>query len=234
MAYSAKLNRRTAVGEGTMVLVVQKPENFRFRAGQYADLSLSALPGPEGSRTFSLASAPGDPELVFATRAGSSSFKRALAALPPGAELSLTEPMGSFILRPDDGGVSVLIAGGMGITPFRSMIRDAEQSGSGRKLLLFYADENPRRAVFLRELQELAQELAGEGLRIVPVLADPEGTGAEPGRLSGETLRRYIPDLGAPSFYLAGSPEMVLDLREELSRLGADDDRVFSEEISGY
>src|SRR3989338_2909869 len=191
MGYSAKLNRRTAVGEGTMVLVVQKPESFRFRAGQYADLSLSALPGPEGSRTFSLASAPGDPELVFATRAGSSSFKRALAALPPGSGLSLTEPMGSFFLRPDDGGVSVLIAGGMGITPFRSMIRDAEQSGSGRKLLLFYADENPRRAVFLRELQ-------------------------------------------APSFYLAGSPEMVLDLRQELSRLGADDDRVFSEEISAY
>ena len=118
--YQTKLKSREEIAEGTMAFHLEKPAGFQFQAGQYLDITLINPPETDSQgvvRTFSIASAPYENELLVATRMRNSAFKRVLATIPLRTELKLDGPMGSFtpqeLARP-----AVFLAGGIGITPF--------------------------------------------------------------------------------------------------------------------
>lgn len=234
--FTVKLLARECPCDGTIALRLAKPAGLTFRPGQYLDLSLPAPPGgepPGAARSFSIASAPYEETLLLATRAGPSRFKQALARAAAGASLEIEGPAGIFTLDQVPAGTVVFVAGGIGITPFRSMIRQAAYENWPRMIRLFYGNHQPSRAAFLAELRQFARDTGR--FRFVPVFQDTAGDrDGVTGRITSELLAKFLPPLRDQRYYIAGPPEMVGAVRQELNAAGVDDDVIQTEEFSGY
>ncbi len=195
---------------------------FGFRPGQYLAVRLPGLSDPRGdSRTFSISSAPSDQEGVsVTTREGPSPFKRRLFSSAPGDELELWGPFGNFVL--DATRPSVLVGGGIGITPFRSMIREEAHAGSRLPLGLLYSGRTPEELVYRHEFEELARNWPSFGLMLsVSRGGDAKGSWTGPvGRIEGTSVRRYSRKLDRPLYYVCGPPRMVEDLSRMIVREG--------------
>ncbi len=110
------------------------------------------------TRSFSIASAPFEEDLVFATRMRDTAFKRILKSLRLGSEVRISGAFGSFTLHTDASRPAVFLVGGIGITPFRSIILDATRSKLAHKMYLLYSNRRPEDAAFLDELQRIEQD----------------------------------------------------------------------------
>src|SRR5262249_2691715 len=125
VAQTTRLRGHQDVADGTMAFHFEKPEGFTFKAGQALEL---LLPDPAGGandigHAFSIVTAPFEDDLVIATGMRDSAYKKALKALQPGAQVRLDGPFGSLTIHNKRTRAAVFIAGGIGITPFMSMIR---------------------------------------------------------------------------------------------------------------
>ncbi len=144
---------------GTVAFSFEKPAGFQFKAGQFANFTLVNPPESDGegnTRTFSIASAPAETGLMVATRMRDTAFKRVWKTMPQGTELQLAGPFGSLTLHQDAARPAVFLAGGIGITPFRSILVQAQRDSRGRRLFLFYSNRRPEDAAFLEELRALS------------------------------------------------------------------------------
>jgi ferredoxin-NADP reductase len=227
--YEVVVKGRDHVAEGTMAFRLSKPADFRFKPGQAVDLALIDPPAEANSthRLFSLVSAPFEEELAIATRMrAGSAFKRALKALPLNAKIRLKGPLGTMTLHQDCARAAVFIAGGIGITPFMSMLRQAAHDRLDQRLLLLYSNRRPEDAAFLAELQGLARR--NDNFRLLATMTDIDGWTNE------GTVKRFVGDAPAPVYYLAGPPAMVAALTGVLSRVSVRDEDVRSEEFYGY
>ncbi len=198
---------------------VERPLGFQFRAGQHALLRLTTNQGPD-LRPLSLASPPDKDTLEFATRQGPSAFKQALAALRPGDTVKVSRPMGGF--RYDHARPAVLIAGGMGITPFRSVLLQREARASTKPVRLLFSNRNADDIPYRKELDGLALRLQNFHLTWVltsPGSADVDGT-THHGRICDSLLQQHAAQLPDPLFYVAGSAAMVSDVITMLLRVG--------------
>jgi ferredoxin-NADP reductase len=227
--YEVVVKGRDNVAEGTMAFRLSKPPGFRFTAGQAVDLALIDPPAQANSthRLLSLVSAPFEEELAVATRMrAGSAFKRALKALPLNAKISVKGPLGVMTLHQDRSRAAVFIAGGIGITPFMSMLRQAAHDRLAQRLLLLYSNRRPEDAAFLAELQDL--ERRNENFRLLATMTDIDGW------INEGTVKRFVGDAVAPVYYLAGPPAMVDAMTAVLGRAGVSDEDVRSEEFYGY
>ena len=218
-----------------MAFFFERPPGFGFKAGQYCDFTLIDPPetDAEGNvRTFSLASAPFEDRIMIATRMRDSAFKRVLGSMPIGSEVQMQGPMGSMTLQNDVSRPAVFLAGGIGITPFRSIIANAAHEKLPHEIWLFYSNRRPQDTAFLKELAGLQGE--NPKFHLVSTFTDVQEKGAEEGYIDGPMIKKYLPDPAKPIYYLAGSLAMVTAMRETLYGLGVDDDYVKSEEFAGY
>ena len=237
--YTCKLMKRKEVAEGTMAFHFERPTEFHFKPGQYADLTLVNPPeiDAEGNtRTLSIASPPYEGELVFATRMRNTAFKRVLRGVPLGTEVALDGPMGSFTLHKNVAKPGVFLAGGIGITPFLSILRQVAKDELSYHLYLFYSNRRPEDAAFMDVLRELATICPG--IRFIPTMtsmakSEWRWTG-ETGYINRDMLSKYLPNLQGPVYYIAGPPGMVSAMREMLPGAGVDEDDIRSEEFGGY
>ena len=157
-AYASRLLNRVEVAEGTIAFHFEKPTGFDFKPGQSADLTLPNPPetDAEGNvRTFSIASAPFEDQLMFATRMRDTAFKRSLKKMPLGTVVKMDSAMGSFTLHKNSAKPAVFLAGGIGVTPFSSIVRQADHDRAPHKLYLFYSNRRPEDAPFVEVLQNL-------------------------------------------------------------------------------
>jgi ferredoxin-NADP reductase len=220
---------REEVAAGTLAFRLSRPPGFAFKAGQSVTVSLLEPPAEPNSaqRIFSLVSAPFEADLVVATRMREgSAFKRALGALAVGAKLRLKGPRGLMTLHEDRARAAVFIAGGIGITPFMSMLRQAAHDGLARRLMLLYSNRSPADAPFLAELQKLAQQ--NGGFRLLARMTDAEGF------LDEGAVKRFVAEAASPLYYLAGPPAMVTAMKGILRGAGVGDADVRSEQFYGY
>ena len=130
MAYEIPLVRRQEVADRTMAFCFEKPDGFKFTAGQFMRFSLIDPPETDAegnARTFSIASAPHEDELMIATRLRNTAFKRVLKAMASGTRVVAKGPYGSLTLHEDASRPAVFLTGGIGITPFRSILMEAVQ-----------------------------------------------------------------------------------------------------------
>jgi ferredoxin-NADP reductase len=236
---ASKLLLREEIAEGTMAFHFEKPSGFHCKPGQSADVTLFDPPetDDEGNiRTFSIASPPFENELVFATRMRDTAFKRSLKNVPLGTEVQIAPAVGSFTLHKNPAKPAVFLAGGIGITPFLSMVRQADRDRLSQALYLFYSNRCPEDAAFLSTLQAL--EKTNPNFRLICTMTEmakskKEWKG-ETGFIIKEMLTRYLSHLQGPIYYTAGPPALVTAMRQMLTASGVDEDDIRAEEFAGY
>ena len=227
--HEVTLTAREEIAEGTMAFRFAKPAGLAFKAGQSVSVALIDPPPEPNSarRTFSLASAPCEAELMVATRMREgSAFKRALKSLSLGAPVRISGPLGDMTLHEDAARPAVFIAGGIGITPFRSMLLQAEHDRLQHRLLLAYSNRKRGQAAFLAELEAL--EKRHDRFRLLALMTDTDGL------LNEAALKRFAGDAAGAVYYLAGPPAMVGAMTTLLANAGVAADGVRSEEFFGY
>ena len=244
--YSLKLKSKSEVAERTLEFQFEKPPEMTFKAGQFMDLTLIDPPETDAegnTRGFSINSAPDDPELTFATRLRDTAFKRVLQNMPLGTVVKLEGPFGNLTLHNDASRPAVLLAGGIGITPFRSIVRRAAHEKLPHRIFLFYANRRPEDAPFLDEFRGLARE--NPNFTFIPTMTEMSAshhswkgeTGYIDHELIVEHLLRNTPpgsNLARPVYYIAGPPQMVAGLRTMLNNAAIDDDDIRTEDFTGY
>ena len=237
--YQSRLRGREEVAEGTMAFHLEKPAGFQFKAGQYVDISLINPPETDSEgmvRSFSIASAPYEDQLLVVTRMRKSAFKRVLAILPLGTEVKLEGPMGSFTLHTNRVTAAVFLAGGIGITPFLSILRQAAEEKLPQRLYLFYSNRHPKDAAFLNDLEILSK--LNPNFIFIPSMSEMEQSKLdwpnERGFIDREMLLRHVDSLKGPIYYVAGPPAMVAAMREMLTNAGVEEDDIRTEEFGGY
>jgi ferredoxin-NADP reductase len=205
-----------------------------FAPGQFMELTLphSKTDSRGWRRVFSIASAPGD--LVrFGIRLPekSSSFKRALLALEPGTKVSATSVGGDFLLPSDPARPLLLVAGGIGITPFVGHLEQAAAEPGARDVVVVYAVSSSADLAY-------ADRLSAAGCQVALASSEkpkdlPAGwTWIGPGRVTGESLLAAVPDAVKREAFLSGPPAMVSDLKRALRKAGVR--RIHTDVFIGY
>ncbi len=201
-------------------------QKFDFLAGQYIRVSVSNLlyPDPKGnSRVFSIASSPNEKnKLSIAFRDSGSGFKRTLMELPLGSLVEIEGPFGYFTLPKDSLRPLVFIAGGIGITPFLSMIRFVNENKLNYQITLLYANQNKESGAYLDELEEIARQNSRFILK------------NKFGYIDEEFIKQSVKNLKEQSWYIVGPPPMVAAVREILARLNIDSNKIYLEDFYGY
>jgi len=234
----ARLATVDMVAEGTAAFTFELQDPFTFESGQTCDLT---IPSPRyqdekgSSRTFSITSVPGDlPRLTFATRLTGSAFKRTLVEGAPGLEVDVDGPYGSFVLHKNAAKPAVFFAGGIGITPFHSIIKDATARRLSHKLVLLYSNRTAGSTAFLADLEAAKRE--NPNFQLIATITDPGAAGTwrySTGLMNAAFIKPHLQNSNA-IYYLAGPPSFVSAMRAALGELDADPDNIRTEEFSGY
>lgn len=237
--HTTPLIRHEEIAEGTMAFHFAKAPDFQFRAGQAMDITLldpSESDGEGNTRTFSIASAPFDTDLMIATRMRDTAFKRVLRNAGAGLNVKIDGPSGSFLLHRKAEKPAVFLAGGIGITPFISIIRQATHEMAPHSLYLFYSNRRPEDAAFLEALMEAAKQ--NPNFHLIATMTEMDKSQrewkGETGFINKEMLAKHLPALQGPIYYLAGPPAMVTAMRGIVTAAGVDEDDIRTEEFAGY
>jgi len=238
-SFICKLKDRKEVAEDTMSFRFEKPSRWTFKAGQYLDMTLldpSETDSEGNVRSFSIASAPHEETLMVATRMRDTAFKRVLKTMPYGTAVKIEGPSGDLILQNDSARTAVFLAGGIGITPFRSIVHWAAKEKLPNRIILFYSNRRPEDAPFLVELQSLEKD--NPKYELIASMTDMEKSyrpwNGETGLIDQGMLGRHLKGAASPIYYIAGPPALVKGLHEMLSKTGLSDNDIRAEEFSGY
>jgi ferredoxin-NADP reductase len=213
--YSVALLERQACGSDIQTLRFERPSGYVFRPGQWFTLSLETAQGMQ-TKTFSHCSAPADPYIEMTTRMSDSAFKQALGVLEPGATVRIAGPGGRLELSQDARHVTFLV-GGVGITPVRSILRDAmRRNREFADALLLYGNRDESCAPFLGEFEAMGDI----GVRVVVCYERPSvGWQGESGFITADTVRRHMNPSDGRLFVVTGPPPMVSAMESVLSNL---------------
>jgi len=212
-----------------------KPLNFK--PGQYMEWT---LPHPHtdsrgNRRNFTIASSPTEDMLHIGVKfyEPSSSFKKALRALEPGEHIMAGQLAGDFVLPKDSQQKLVFIAGGIGITPFRSMLRYLIDTDQTRDIVLLYLISDQLETSYQDELQDAT----GHGVRIVLVLSGKNPANDWSGRtglLTTSLITDEISDYSQRIFFISGPLVMIESSQQILHSLGVKQSRIATDYFSGY
>jgi ferredoxin-NADP reductase len=234
----AKIKEKREVAKGTLMVTFDLlGAEVDFEPGQYFWVELLDPPyddekGPR--RHISVVSSPTDEGvLALATRLRDSAFKRSLAELPEGAEVDVEQPKGSFVLPEDTDPHYVFLAGGIGITPFRSMLRYIADKGLDYEITLVFSNRDRESTAFFEELEELESRIPR--FRVVFTMDEDPSWEGESRRISPEMLEDVLGDgLSSFHFMIAGPPGMAKAVEAAILEAGVPEEQVQSDSFSGY
>lgn len=213
-------------------------QRLDYRPGQILHYELDALAFPDergNRRHFTISSSPTEEGIVmFTTRMRGSGFKETLRQAPVGYELTCDSLEGEFIMGEEDKGLRhVFIAAGIGITPYRSILRYVADMKEPLNASMLYFNRSSTDIAFRRELEEIADHTPGFSL--VNVLTEPEGGWkGEQGKLDEALLRRLLPGPEGTVFWASGPPRMVGACRELLGHIGIKEQSIRTDRFMGY
>lgn len=200
--------------------------SFSFRAGQYIELKLPRLlyDDPKGNyRLFSIASSPNNKKsLSIAFRNSNSGFKKSLLELPQGSLVDIEGPFGYLTLPSDLSKPLVFVAGGIGITPFLSMIRFAKEKKLKSRIVLLYFNKDKKRAVYLDELEESARQYRSLFIKSFYGPSD------------AQSIYHAVKNPTDNIWYIAGPPFLVAEFKYILFDLRVENNHIFTEDFIGY
>ena len=201
---------------------------FQAEAGQFIIVRFLAKGFRWEAHPFSL-SRPPDGHLLRLSIKRLGVFTRRIPELKPGTHVLIDGPYGVFTAKTCASDRTLLIAGGIGITPIRSIAEDLVKKR--RDVLLLYANRNSATMVFKKELDELADQSGGR-LTLIPIMSDEPAWTGEKGRIDQSLLARLVPDLLSRDVFLCGPPPMMKGVRAALAGLGVAATRIHDERFA--
>jgi ferredoxin-NADP reductase len=234
----ALIKEKQEVAKGTLLVTFDLlGEEVDFTPGQYFFVTLpeSGHQDEKGLRRhISVVTSPNEKGVLgLATRLRDSAFKQTLAGLSVGAEVDVEPPKGQFGLPEDTSRPLVLVAGGIGITVFRSMLRYIAEERLPYRVTLIYSNRDRESTAFLDELRELERELPD--FRLVLTMTQDEGWDGESRRLDAAFIREYLGEsLNDFTFMVAGPPAMTEAVQHALEEAGVEEENVIASRFSGY
>jgi ferredoxin-NADP reductase len=231
------VKEKREVAKGTLLVVFDLQGNeVDFQPGQYFWVELLDPPyqdekGPR--RHISVVTSPTERGVLgLCTRLRDTAFKRSLAELEVGDKVEVEAPKGDFVLPEDTEQQYVFVAGGIGITVFRCMLRYIADKGLPYKVTLVYSNRDRESTAFLDELQEL--ETTVPGLRLVLTMTDDPEWEGETRRIDEAMLRDHLGELEPFTYLVAGPPGMVEGVAATLQAAGVPEERLMPARFSGY
>ena len=233
----ALIKEKTEIARGTLLVIFDLlGEDVDFTAGQYFWVELLDPPYDDekgARRHITVVTSPTERGVLgLATRIRDSAFKRSLAELPVGTEVDVEQPKGEFVLPDDAERPYVFVAGGIGITVFRSMLRYIADEQLPYRVTLLYSNRDRESTAFMDELNELEQRIPG--LRVVYTMTGDPGWDGETRRVDAEFLRDHVEDVSGSTYLVAGPPPMVEGVVEALQAAGVPEDQIRPDRFSGY
>lgn len=236
----AKIKEKKEVAKDTLLVNFDLlGERISFKPGQYFFITLLNPPytdnDEKGSRRhFSVVSSPIQNDIItMATRIReSSAFKKSLKELAVGSVVEIGPIQGSFVLPQDSTFPLVLIAGGIGITPFMSMLKFAFEKSLPLDLTLAYSNKNRESTAFFEELQQFKKE--HQNFNLILTMTEDDSWIGEKGRIDENFIKKYFQDLNTKKYMIAGPPPMVDATYNVLLSSGVDPLNIKKENFSGY
>jgi ferredoxin-NADP reductase len=234
----ATIKEKREVAERTLMVIFDLGgEHFDYRPGQYfwVELSSRGYDDERGLRRhISIVTSPTERGVLgLATRLRDSAFKKTLAELDVGDEVDVEEPKGTFTLPEETDREYVFVAGGIGITVFRSMLRYIADEQLPYRITLVYSNRNRASAAFLDELEELRSRIPG--LEVVLTMTDEPEWGGETRHVDERFLRDHLgEDLGHFTFLVAGPPGMAEAIGDQIRSAGVPEEHVLVAKFAGY
>ena len=200
---------------------------FSWKAGQFLHYVLHHEPTDKrgSDRWFTIASALFEDVIMLTTRfteGKGSSFKQALKNLKIGDSIEFSSLGGEFVIK-DPNAEYVFIAGGIGITPFRSILKELDHGNQSTHIILLYANRD-QNILFKDEIEEIAQNNPNFKIHYV----------FSPERIDERKIRELIPDINRPTFYVSGPEPMVESLGKTLKSMGVQTDHLKQDWFPGY
>ena len=232
----ATVAEKREVAKGTLFVRFAVEDYPDYRPGAYfwVELPDRGHSDEKGLRRhISLATSPTEQGAVgLATRLRDTAFKQTLAELEVGDEVQVEEPKGSFLLPEDTSDEYVFVAGGIGITVFRSMLRFIADEQLPYRVTLVYSNRDRESTAFLDEVEELERRI--DGLRVLLTMTDERGWEGETRHLDADVLGELIGGLEDKTFLIAGPPAMTEAVADSLLGAGLPEERVLASKFSGY
>jgi ferredoxin-NADP reductase len=229
--------KKVPVGSHINEYVFATSRPIIFTPGQYMEWTLTFHKTDKRGdrRSFSMSSAPSNNEIRFATKLAekSSRFKSELELLKPGDVITAGQLNGEFTLPKQKHQKVAGIAGGIGITPFVSMIRYMIENNEHRDFVLFYLIANEKEYAY----QDVWKQATSLGVKVIPVVTSPDTISSWKGlkgRLTPELIQQQLPDYKDRQFYLSGPNGLVQFFRSTLRRLSLQRQAIHTDYFSGY
>ena len=210
-----------------------KPEApISYKSGQFLMIGLKGGVDAEGNkipkRAYSLASCPGDDTIdITLNLYPNGKLSPHLFNMKIGDELDIAGPYGHFYLKDESKNI-VLIAGGTGIAPLRSMWRHIFNKNIDAKVTLFYSSKTPVDIIYKEELSSLMNH---PQFRCTHTITRPDGHqwDGRTGRIDRDLIKTFVEDMPTAHFYICGSPDMANSMIKILEELGVPKERINSE-----
>ncbi|MFQ5820685.1 MAG: ferredoxin--NADP reductase [Candidatus Heimdallarchaeota archaeon] len=210
----------------------ENPIELQYKAGQFFVIDIP-VDGEKYRHHFSFSSSPTEKGyLEFTTKMSDSDFKKALQKLNPGDNVYLKGPFGKFTL--DEGIKKIaMLAGGIGITPFRSIIKDSVDKNRALNFILLYGNHREEDIIFREEFDEIQSSI--HNLKVVHILLEPsESWNGYTGFIDSKIIQTEIPDYNERHFYVCGPPKMIEVMEKILQELNIPKDQIKTEAFTGY
>ena len=212
---------------------------MKFRPGQYLEWTLGHMhPDNRGNRRyFTIASSPTEKELRLGLKfyPNSSSFKRTLLAMEPGGEIMAGQLAGDFVLPADPKQKLAFIAGGIGVTPYRSMLKYLIDTNENRDIVHFYSNRDATEIVY-RDIFDEAEKMFG--IKTVYLLNDvkelPLGWQGYNAMLNPDIVKKETPDYLERTFYISGPHSMIMGLENMLQSMGVPRRQIKTDFFPGF
>ena len=238
MLYETRLVGKEDIAEGITSFSLEKPEGFDFKPGQFAKFTISSCDDPNKkiSHYFSITDSPSDAEISFATRIRESEYKKSLTRLSLGDVVEVDGPMGDLVLSEDEKESVIMIAGGIGVTPFRSMIRSVLQNRQQKNVTLLYANQTPEGTAYYNELIGIG--FAQQNINVLMILEgldeDEQTEALKSGVISDETIKN-VTYWDNSTYYITGPPAFVEAMDSILvEKLAIPAEQIKKETFVGY
>ena len=234
-----KLKNKIKIANDTYDFVFSSDKKLKFEPGQYLEWTLphEKTDNRGMRRYFTIASSPTEQEIIMGVKFYDkpSSYKKSLVSLEKNGLVVASQLAGDFTLPKNKNKKLVFIAGGIGITPFRSMIKYLIDKNEKRDIIIFYSNKNLGDVAYKEVFDQAFKKL---GIKTIYCLSDlesiPNGWNGEKGFISQEMIEKHAPDFKERMFYISGPRSMIVSFQKALKDAGISKNHIITDFFPGF